>query len=86
MACKCEKQEVGQGNGGVKGFITTQECEECKSAREAANLIAEAQRTEQAVVAEKEALVQAKMRELAEKELVIDGKLSEAGELIKEDI
>lgn len=84
MACQCIKQQVGQGNGGVKGFITTQECEECRSAREQANIIAKVRSEEQAILAEKEALISAKVRELAVSELKVEGKLSEAEEVVKQ--
>lgn len=46
MACKCEKKEVGQGSGTVKGYITTVECDECKAKREADNAARELKEAE----------------------------------------
>jgi len=83
MACQCIKQQVGQGNGGVKGFITTQECEECKSAREAANVLAADRKLEQDLAVEKENLIQDKLRHLATGVLQAEGKIDEAGMVVK---
>ncbi len=73
--CNCTKQEVGQGSGTVKGFITVVECDECKARREADAIASEIRRAEEKVIADKEALIQAKTRELATKELIKEGKL-----------
>lgn len=81
--CTCIKQEVGKGSGGVKGFITTQECEECRTKREEANVLASTKRLEQEALAEKEALIQAKIKAIAEAELKTEGKLDIQGNVVK---
>ena len=75
MACECTKQEVGKGSGSVKGFVTVVECKECKDRREADAIVSAANRAEQKVAQDKEALIQAKSRELAETALKAEGKL-----------
>lgn len=75
MGCTCEKQEVGYGINGVKGHIVTKECDECRVKREASNVIAEEQRKVREAEQAKNELIQAKMREMAEKELKKEGKL-----------
>jgi len=86
MACKCEKQEVGQGSGTVKGYVTTVECDECKARREADNIARAIKDAESKVIADKEALIQAKIRETAITDLTAEGKLSVNGEVVKVDL
>lgn len=75
MACKCIKEQVGQGSGTVKGWVTTVECAECKAQRELDSINNQIAEAENKLRAEKEALIQSKIRELAEAELKKEGKL-----------
>lgn len=83
MACTCVKEECGKGSGTVKGYITTVECDECKARREAEALVSNARRVEENLRIEKEALIQAKLKEWAEGQLKTEGKLTESGEIVK---
>ena len=73
--CTCEKQEVGQGLGTVKGYIVIVECDECKTKRESENIIKAEQDAEKKIESDREAKIQAKSREQAIAALQAEGKL-----------
>ena len=75
MLCeKCVYNEIGNSVGGpVKGYILIKECDECKAKREANNVIRAEQEKIRKAEAAKEALIQTRMREIAEKQLKDEG-------------
>jgi hypothetical protein len=77
MLCKkCVYNEIGNSVGGpVKGYALVKECDECKTKREADNTIRAEQEKIRKAEIDKETLIQARMREIAEKQLRNEGKL-----------
>ena len=75
MACTCKKQQAGKGYGNVVGYITIEECAECKAVREANNAAQKIKDAEAKVIKDREDLIDAKMHSMAEEEFKKEGKL-----------
>jgi hypothetical protein len=72
MSCECVKVECGQGFGSVKGYSVATLCPECKAKADADNIVRGVQEIKRKQEAEKEAKIQSKLRDMAEKEIAKD--------------
>ena len=81
--CDCLWQELPNQRGTVKGAVLAVECEPCKAKRDQANADREIADLKAKEEKETEDLIQAKIRELAVSELKKEGKLDNAGKIVK---
>ena len=82
-ACDCLWSEQ-PNQGQVKGYTLVTECEVCRVKREQANADREAADLKAKEAKEVEDLIEAKKREIAVRELKTEGKLDQAGKIVKE--
>ena len=83
--CECVWQELPNQTGTVKGSVLVTECEECRAKREKQNADRQAADAEAKEKQEVETLIENKKREIAVRELKTEGKLDQAGKMVKEE-